>query len=153
HLRHQELIALRAGVHRCEPPRDLGRYSPHDMRPHESPLSWKYASPSARKMLNDNSPSRRLTLLIITRPAPGAETFAMPRMTDNTIGADYAAVRQLTANLCAPLSAEDMLVQSMPSASPTKWHLAHTTWFFEAFILVPHLPGYRAFDERFGYLF
>src|SRR5262249_31179729 len=62
-------------------------------------------------------------------------------------------VRQWTGRLCAPLSAEDMLVQSMPQASPTKRHLAHTTWFFETFILIPHLPGYRAFDERFGFLF
>jgi ergothioneine biosynthesis protein EgtB len=44
-------------------------------------------------------------------------------------------------------------VQSMPDASPVKWHRAHTTWFFEQFLLVPHLPGYRVFDERYGYLF
>jgi ergothioneine biosynthesis protein EgtB len=51
------------------------------------------------------------------------------------------------------LETEDYVVQSMPSVSPTKWHLAHTTWFFERFILGPHLSGYRVFDERYHYLF
>jgi ergothioneine biosynthesis protein EgtB len=51
------------------------------------------------------------------------------------------------------MSAEDQGVQSMPEASPTKWHRAHTTWFFEQFVLKPHAPGYREFDERFGFLF
>jgi ergothioneine biosynthesis protein EgtB len=66
--------------------------------------------------------------------------------------ARYGEVRGTTARLCEPLSAEDMLVQSMPQASPTKWHLAHTTWFFEAFVLA-ELPGHRPFHESFGYLF
>src|SRR5687767_9583653 len=65
----------------------------------------------------------------------------------------YRAIRETTLRLTAPLSPEDFAVQSMPDASPAKWHLAHTTWFFEQFVLVPHLPGYRVFDERFGYLF
>lgn len=65
----------------------------------------------------------------------------------------YLAVRGATERLAAPLSAEDQCIQSMPDASPAKWHRAHTTWFFETFLLVPHLPGYRVFDERFGYLF
>src|SRR4051812_43910365 len=64
----------------------------------------------------------------------------------------YDAVRRLTAALAEPLSAEDALVQSMPQASPTKWHLAHTTWFFETFLLAES-PGYEPFDARFGYLF
>ena len=51
------------------------------------------------------------------------------------------------------LSPEDQMLQSMPDASPAKWHLAHTTWFFETFILQPHSPGYRAFDSRYTYLF
>ena len=55
--------------------------------------------------------------------------------------------------LASPLSAEDQLAQSMPDASPVKWHLAHTTWFFETFVLAPHLAGYQPFDPRFGYLF
>jgi ergothioneine biosynthesis protein EgtB len=67
--------------------------------------------------------------------------------------AAFRAVRAETERRAAPLSAEDQLVQSMPDASPTKWHRAHTTWFFEQFLLVPHLPGYRIFDEQFAYLF
>ena len=65
----------------------------------------------------------------------------------------YRAVRQTSEGLAAPLSAEDQQTQSMPDASPVKWHLAHTTWFFETFVLVPYLPGYRLFDASFGYLF
>ena len=61
--------------------------------------------------------------------------------------------RRLSRELAAPLSAEDMTVQAMEDASPTKWHLAHVTWFFETFILVAHLPGYRVFDDTFGYCF
>ena len=63
------------------------------------------------------------------------------------------ATRRLTERLADPLSAEDQTVQSMPDTSPTKWHRAHVTWFFETFVLGPHLPGYEPFDERFGYLF
>jgi ergothioneine biosynthesis protein EgtB len=65
----------------------------------------------------------------------------------------FRAVRAETERRAAPLSAEDQMVQSMPDASPTKWHRAHTTWFFEQFLLLPHLAGYRVFDERFAYLF
>ncbi len=65
----------------------------------------------------------------------------------------YRAVRAETERRAAPLSAEDQIVQSMPDASPTKWHRAHTTWFFEQFLLKPHAPGYREFDERFAFLF
>jgi ergothioneine biosynthesis protein EgtB len=67
--------------------------------------------------------------------------------------ARYEAVRTYTETLAAPLSAEDQTVQSMADVSPTKWHRAHVTWFFENFLLVPHLPGYRLFDPAFGYLF
>jgi ergothioneine biosynthesis protein EgtB len=65
----------------------------------------------------------------------------------------YAAVRPLTEALAAPLSPEDQTLQSMPDASPTKWHRAHTTWFFETFLLQPHLSGYRTFHPIFGFLF
>jgi ergothioneine biosynthesis protein EgtB len=64
----------------------------------------------------------------------------------------YADVRAHTEALAAPLSPEDQTVQSMPDVSPTKWHRAHTTWFFETFVLSSQ-PGYRPFDERFAFLF
>ena len=65
----------------------------------------------------------------------------------------YHAVRRRTEALAAPLSAEDQAAQSMADASPTKWHRAHTTWFFETFLLTPYLSDYRLFDPGFGYLF
>ena len=63
------------------------------------------------------------------------------------------ATRALSAELAAPLSDEDQIVQANDDASPTKWHLAHATWFFEAFLLKRFLPGYVVFDERFEYCF
>src|SRR5262245_27688567 len=65
----------------------------------------------------------------------------------------FLTVRGETERRAAPLSAEDQVVQSMPDASPTKWHRAHTTWFFEQFILVPNASAYEVFDERFAFLF
>jgi ergothioneine biosynthesis protein EgtB len=65
----------------------------------------------------------------------------------------FRGVRAETERRAVRLSPEDQVVQSMPDASPTKWHRAHTTWFFEQFLLVPHAPDYRLFDERFAFLF
>jgi ergothioneine biosynthesis protein EgtB len=65
----------------------------------------------------------------------------------------YQLIRQATEQLCASLSAEDCAVQSMPDASPVKWHLAHTSWFFETFILAPCLAGYAHFNPAFRVLF
>lgn len=65
----------------------------------------------------------------------------------------YSAVRDTTEELAAPLSPEDQTVQSMPDVSPTKWHRAHTSWFFETFLLEPSLPGYTPFDPDYAYLF
>ncbi len=63
------------------------------------------------------------------------------------------AARRVTQELASPLSDEDQTVQSCPDTSPTKWHLAHTTWFFETFVLIPHLPDYKVFDRRYNYCF
>ncbi|MEQ1891752.1 MAG: ergothioneine biosynthesis protein EgtB [Planctomycetota bacterium] len=65
----------------------------------------------------------------------------------------YADIRARTEELVRPLALEDQVVQSMPDASPTKWHLAHTSWFFETFVLAPRVPSYRVFDTRFAALF
>ena len=65
----------------------------------------------------------------------------------------YRAIRAASEALAAPLSPEDCQVQSMPDASPTKWHLAHVSWFFETFLLAPHLAGYRPFDPAYAVLF
>jgi len=65
----------------------------------------------------------------------------------------FQRTRAMSEALVEPLSDADATVQSMPDASPAKWHLAHTTWFFETFLLRDHLDGYRLFDERFGFLF
>src|SRR3954470_23328010 len=63
------------------------------------------------------------------------------------------ATRKLTLDLAAPLSDADATIQPFPDASPAKWHLAHTSWFFETFVLRDHVAGYRPFDERYAYLF
>jgi ergothioneine biosynthesis protein EgtB len=63
------------------------------------------------------------------------------------------AIRHATEALAAHLTDEDQCVQSMPDASPAKWHRAHTTWFFEQFLLLPHVSGYQAFDPDFNFLF
>src|SRR5262245_12150604 len=67
--------------------------------------------------------------------------------------AAYDGVRRETERRAAPLAPEDQVIQSMPDASPTKWHRAHTTWFFEQFLVTPRLADYRVFDERFAFLF
>ena len=90
--------------------------------------------------------------LVDTTAAPGAAS-ARPRDVPPTLAARYDAVRARTVALVASLDAEDMVVQSMPDASPAKWHLAHTTWFFETFLLGPNVPGYDVFDPVFAYLF
>jgi ergothioneine biosynthesis protein EgtB len=72
---------------------------------------------------------------------------------NQSLGHRLSASRRLSLDLAAPLSDEDQTVQPMDDASPTKWHLAHTTWFYEAFVLRPHLPGYEIFSEAFDYCF
>jgi ergothioneine biosynthesis protein EgtB len=65
----------------------------------------------------------------------------------------YRSVRETTERLCAPLAVEDYVVQAIPDASPARWHLAHTTWFFETFVLEAHLPGFRPLEPQYRHLF
>src|ERR1700677_1078266 len=77
-----------------------------------------------------------------------ATTEKTPRLFE-----EFSRVRRQSEQLCIPLSPEDMMVQSCAEASPVKWHLAHTTWFFETFLLREFLPGYREFNPDFHWLF
>ena len=65
----------------------------------------------------------------------------------------YREIRTTTEALCTPLQIEDYVLQAMPDVSPTRWHLAHVSWFFETFLLEPHLPGYQPYDPRYRMLF
>ncbi len=69
------------------------------------------------------------------------------------LSASLSATRRFSLEIAAPLSAEDQVVQANDDASPAKWHLAHTTWFFEELVLKPFMQGYEIFDERFSYCF
>ncbi|WP_197465056.1 DinB family protein, partial [Tistrella mobilis] len=69
------------------------------------------------------------------------------------LATDFAAIRHQTEALAAPLDPEDQVVQSMPDCSPTKWHLGHTTWFFERLVLLPWLPGWTPVDPVYDHLF
>ncbi len=87
---------------------------------------------------------------------PASQTLAppdAPAAGGASLAARYRAVRRLTERLCEPLEVEDYQLQSMPDCSPPKWHLAHTTWFFETFVLAAHDPGHRPFHPLFNYLF
>ena len=76
-----------------------------------------------------------------------------PQEAAPSLGEKLLATRRLTLELAAPLSDADATIQPFPDASPAKWHLAHTTWFFEAFVLRDYVSGCRLFDERWAYLF
>ena len=85
----------------------------------------------------------------MTNHPPRARRAAAP----GALSDAYTQVRQATLALAAPLTAEDCQLQSMPDASPTKWHLAHITWFFETFVLEPFEARFRPFDASFRVLF
>lgn len=91
----------------------------------------------------------------LTEPGGGVQERPTPDRdhSPETLLTAYRRIRHRTVELAWPLSAEDQLAQAMPDASPTKWHLAHTTWFFESFVLAGCLEGYEVFDPDFGYLF
>ncbi len=93
-------------------------------------------------------PPLKQELKLSSHARPNADQSASSGLADR-----FRAVRTLSLDLVAQLSEGDATPQSMPDASPAKWHLAHTTWFFETFILRDHLPGYRLFDERWPFLF
>jgi ergothioneine biosynthesis protein EgtB len=88
-------------------------------------------------------PANPSSVLADTRADPGRDILS----------GRFAQVRARSLALASTLSAEDQCIQSMPDASPTKWHLAHTSWFFETVVLAAHAPGYRPFDPRFALLF
>ncbi len=84
---------------------------------------------------------------------PVTAKHSTPSEARKALSARFAAVRAQSKDICRPLAAEDYVVQSMPDASPPKWHLAHVTWFFENFLLLPFLRGYSPFHPAYGYLF
>jgi ergothioneine biosynthesis protein EgtB len=86
-------------------------------------------------------------------PPRGAASTSDGRRSASTLLDDFRAVRRQTEILAEPLEAEDFVVQSMPDASPVKWHLAHTSWFFETFILSAVLPDYRPRYPEYNFLF
>lgn len=80
-------------------------------------------------------------------------TSKIETIKNHTLRERFRTIRESSMRITARLTAEDQMLQSMPDASPAKWHLAHTTWFFETFILLPNLSGYKPFDPRFQHLF
>jgi hypothetical protein len=97
----------------------------------------------------------------VTKPASAAAALAAPCLSlssgSGNLAQDlveaYLAVRNETERRAAPLTPEDQLIQSMPDASPAKWHRAHTTWFFEQFLLGEHCSGYKPFHPDYAFLF
>ena len=95
----------------------------------------------------------------MTNPASAALAASLPSLFSDSAGLAgdlaeaFLAVRNETERRAAPLTAEDQLIQSMPDASPAKWHRAHTTWFFEQFLLGQHCPGYKLFHPDYAFLF
>src|SRR6476620_647270 len=72
---------------------------------------------------------------------------------NETLLQQFKSIRKRTEQICAPLTTEDYVLQPVVDFSPPKWHLGHSTWFFETFILKKHLKGYREFDPDFNYVF
>ena len=118
--------------------------------PHGSPYLGQAVLGEPVRQINVLSPNRRQP---VTKPASAAAALAAPcpslfsdsgSLAQDLVEA-FLAVRNETERRAAPLTPEDQLIQSMPDASPAKWHRAHTTWFFEQFLLGEHCEGYRPF--------
>ena len=92
-------------------------------------------------------------LLTVSREKAAGRPVVTNGAAAQDLATRYQNVRDFTTALCRDLELEDMVVQSMADVSPTKWHLAHTSWFFETFLLTPHARGYRAFDPAYAFLF
>lgn len=86
-------------------------------------------------------------------PSSSATALAPFKRAAQTLAERYRAVRHGTERLCEPLETEDYVIQTMTDVSPTRWHLAHVSWFFETFILKPHQPGYEPLNPHYAYLF
>ncbi len=94
---------------------------------------------------------RTETVPLDVAPRRAADTAALK--TKENLLEQYQAVRRFSDQLCRTLEPEDYVIQTMPEMSPTKWHLAHTSWFFETFILKPRTPDYRPISEHYAFLF
>ena len=88
-----------------------------------------------------------------TIATPVGQLSALPVQDSGALAERYRSVRARTEALCEPLEREDFVVSSMLDVSPTKWHLAHTSWFFETFVLSSHDSGYQSPDQRYAFLF
>ena len=114
----------------------------------KQPALSRRAFTAARLSLRGVSSSRNgSSLLALTGP------MTMTSKSSSGFLSAYGSVRAHTDSLTVPLSSEDQCIQSMPDVSPTKWHRAHVTWFFETFVCKPHIDGYAEHDPVFGYLF
>ena len=140
----------------CSPPLtssrlDLGRFCKRYAR------KFLARQPNFCRRMSSFDVSGEGSVVLLPDPAeqnmPRGSLSTQPSASQVALAERFCQTRALTTALIAPLAAEDCVVQSMPDASPAKWHLAHTTWFFEQFVLGPHAPAYREFDPRFGYLF
>src|ERR1700716_941004 len=94
-----------------------------------------------------------MTQEVRIRPSTSTPEVRDSRSEREALAQRYQQVRQATEALSAPLAVEDYVIQSMPDCSPTKWHLAHVSWFFETFILGPSVPGYTSLHPQYTYLF
>src|SRR5579864_2307680 len=124
--------------------------------PARNPLSRTHLSrnPNARVTFFFSEPEMIVTkpASAATRHAPDPSPSSGSDLADGLVDA-YLGVRGETERRAGPLSAEDQQIQSMPDASPAKWHRAHTTWFFEQFLLTEHCEGYRPFHPDYAFLF